>query len=355
LILYKKSLLLLPLIGIAGAASAQSSVTLFGVVDATLARGTGSIASRTQLLRGGLSSNRLGFRGSEDLGGGMAASFWLEAGMNVDDGSGQATNINNQNSGGALAGINGSQGLTFNRRSTVSLSGPFGEARLGRDYTPQYWNHVYGDPFGNIGVGASINYTSIITGTTSTRASNMISYFSPNSFGGLGVQVSHYFGENASNSPTSHDGDGNGVRVNYDKGPLALAAGWGKTTYAAGDTVQRTLHAAYDFGVAKVVGTLNRDRAGTLNSHGGVIGVVASIGANELKASYSIHRTDAAGNPEAKKLAIGYVHNLSKRTALYTTLAQVRNSGGSALALNGAITSPNSSSTGLDLGIRHSF
>jgi predicted porin len=352
----KKHLLLLPLVGFAGASFAQSSVTLFGIVDATLAHGSGSVASRTQLLRGGLNSNRLGFRGTEDLGGGTSASFWLESGFNPDDGSGQATNTNNQASGGAIAGLNGGQGLTFNRRSTVSLaSTTWGEVRLGRDYVPQYWNQVAGDPFGNVGVGTSINFGANISGVTNVRASNMVSWFAPSGWSGFGVQLSHYRGENASNIANSGDGTGSGVRFTYDNGPLMTGLAWGRTKYLTGDATQRNLFALYNFGVAKVMGTLNKDTTGAIEARGGVIGVVVPVGVGELKASFSSYRTDALGNPKATKIAVGYVHNLSKRTAVYTTYARVKNSGGSAQALNGAITDPNASSSGLDLGIRHSF
>jgi predicted porin len=61
------------------------------------------------------------------------------------------------------------------------------------------------------------------------------------------------------------------------------------------------------------------------------------------------------GTPESKKIALGYVHNLSKRTALYTTFARVKNSGGAASSLNGSVTAANGKSTGYDFGIRHSF
>src|SRR5215203_170812 len=151
----KKSLIALAVLAAAGAASAQSSVTLFGVVDATLAFGKGDVSDKTSLSNSGYNSSRLGFRGTEDLGGGMSASFWLEAGVNNDNGSGAATNLNNQPSGGAIAGIGGGQGLTFNRRSTVSLGGTWGELRLGRDYTPQFWNLTVFDPFGTNGVGTT--------------------------------------------------------------------------------------------------------------------------------------------------------------------------------------------------------
>ena len=164
----KKSLIALAVLAAAGAASAQSSVTLFGIVDATVQRVSNSDGgpSVTRLTNSGYNSSRLGFRGTEDLGGGMSASFWLEAGMNNDDGQGAATNTNNQASRCRLLACNGRQGLTFNRRSTVSLAGGWGELRLGRDYTPQFWNLTVFDPFGTNGAGTTQTLNSIITGVT---------------------------------------------------------------------------------------------------------------------------------------------------------------------------------------------
>ena len=125
----KKSLVALAALAVVSAASAQSSVTLFGVVDAMVGSyKTDSIGTATKMNTSGLSSSRLGFRGVEDLGGGMSAGFWLEAGINPDSGIGQGSTTNNQ------ASTTNNGGLVFNRRSTLSLMGGFGEVRLGRDY-----------------------------------------------------------------------------------------------------------------------------------------------------------------------------------------------------------------------------
>src|SRR4051812_6715713 len=125
-----KRKLILSLAALASAgASAQSSVTIFGVVDAAVQHvsgdGNGSI---TRMVAGSNSSSRLGFRGTEDLGGGMSAGFWLEAALQNDNGAGSGTNTNNQVSGAAAAAAGG-QGLTFGRRSIVSLAGNWGELR----------------------------------------------------------------------------------------------------------------------------------------------------------------------------------------------------------------------------------
>ena len=355
----KKSLIALAVLAAAGAASAQSSVTLFGIVDATVAFGKGKgvgSSDKTQLTNSGYNSSRLGFRGTEDLGGGMSASFWLEAGINNDNGTGAATNTNNQAAPAALGA--GQQGLTFNRRSTVSLAGGWGELRLGRDYTPQFWNLTVFDPFGTNGVGTSQSSlgTTAVVGVTTVRASNSIGYFLPGNLGGFYGQVQYYMGENnKTGAATEKDGTGAGVRVGFANGPFNVALATGRTKYDAGDTRQTNLGGQFDFGVAKLLGQISRDKNGTLDGKGWVLGGLFPVGAGEIRASYSRYETDAVGEPETKKLAIGYVHNLSKRTAVYTTFARVKNDGGAATALNGATTAANNSSTGLDVGLRHSF
>lgn len=354
----KKAVILTAVACAAAGAQAQSSVTLFGVVDMTFQRGSGSVASRTQLGSNGLSTSRVGFRGVEDLGGGMSASFWLEAGITPDNGAGQTTNTNNQ-----TTGTSGGGGLTFGRRSTVSLSGGWGELRLGRDFSVQYYNRGDFDPFGNNGVGTSQAQAGSLGGPVSTRASNAIMYFLPPNLGGIYGELQYYLGENASNAgATEDDGTGGGVRLGYRAGPLNVAFAHARTQYAqaagTGDITATNVGARYDFGPFGLMGGYYRDRVATtagLVGRGAVIGGVYRIGSGEVKASWSHYKTTAAGNPETKKLALGYVHHLSKRTALYGTYARVRNSGGATTALNGASTGANQSSSGLDLGLRHSF
>ncbi|MBX3660747.1 MAG: porin [Ramlibacter sp.] len=369
----KKSLIALAVLATAGVASAQSSVTLFGIVDATLAFGKGSgvgSSNKTALTNSGYNSSRLGFRGTEDLGGGMSASFWLEAGLANDDGQGAGTSANNQTAAALpfnpVTGANataraGQQGLTFNRRSTVSLAGNFGEVRLGRDYTPQFWNLTVFDPFGTNGVGTTQTLSGInganLGGPTTVRASNSMGYFLPKNLGGFYGQVQYYLGENIKNgAATEKDGTGAGVRVGYAAGPINAALAFSSTKYAAGNIKTTNLGGQYDLGVAKLMAHYNRDRvSGGATGKGYLLGGLIPMGAGEIRVAYSTYKVDVAGTPKSSKFALGYVHNLSKRTALYTTFARVGNKGGAFSPLNGAATAPNNSSTGYDFGIRHSF
>jgi len=385
----KKSLIALAVMAAAGAASAQSSVTLFGIVDATLAHGRANgagNANKTQLANSGYNSSRLGFRGTEDLGGGMSASFWLEGSLANDDGSaGQRIPVGNQ------AALNGGvtadgAGLVFNRRSTVSLAGNWGELRLGRDYTPTFWNLTIFDPFGTNGVGTTLTSAGPGTGLASpaatgtfvpvgtrnvlVRASNDVGYFLPANLGGIYGQVNYWFGENNQNGAvTEDDGRGYGLRVGYGAGPFNVAIAYAKTDYGVtapgvgGDYTTWNIGGQWDFGMAKVMAQFAKDQKDStteIDGRGWLIGALVPVGAGEIRASYSTYKIDsgAGADPRTAQFALGYVHNLSKRTAVYATVAHARNKNGASYALNGATVAAgavNFRTTGYDLGIRHSF
>jgi predicted porin len=365
----KKSLIALAVLAASGTSFAQSSVTVWGVVDAAVSRGTSDLNSVTRLVGSGISSSQLGFRGTEDLGGGMSASFWLEAGVNNDSGTGGATNTNNQASGTAAAGA-GTQGLTFNRRSTVSLTGGFGEIRLGRDYTPQFWNWTVYDPFGTNGVGtnramaSSIAIGATVGGTSGTavRASNSVTYLYNHGANatyaagnqGLHAAVQMYYGENVSTSATPNDGDGTGIRVGYNAGPLSAAVGYGQTKFAAGNMTMTNFGASYNLGVANLIAQITKDQLGTVKGDGMLLGMTAPMGAGLVRASYSTYENKAT-LADSQQVAVGYVHNLSKRTRAYVTYANVKNGNGATAALGGATGVANKASSGFDIGMTHSF
>lgn len=332
-----------------------SAVTLFGVVDLAVAWGDGSINNNTRLVQGAHTSSRLGVRGVEDLGGGLGAGFWLELGVNPDDGTGQASNTNNTPAGAGAAGP-----LTFNRRSTVSLMSDWGELRLGRDFTATYRNRDQADPFATNGVGASQANVGTIAGVTSTRASNMIGYFLPQQFlGGFFGELQYFMGESA----TADDGDGWQARLGYGTKTWGVAAAYGLTkntqTATLGDIKVWNIAGHWDPGWARFTAGYYEDKVEslpTVKGDGFIVGVAAPVGGVGLvRAAYSQYGTDAAGDPEARKFAIGYVHNLSKRTALYATYAHVDNRGSASFGLNGSTTAAGANSDGVDVGLKHSF
>ena len=373
----KKSLIALAVLAASGAAMAQSSVTLFGVVDATIRYTDGANGNRWQLANSGYNSSRLGFRGTEDLGGGLSASFWLEAGVNNDNGTGSASNTNNQIGGSTGTGT---QGLTFNRRSTVSLAGNWGELRLGRDFVPYFWNTTIFDPFGTNGVGAVSNMTqaslsaiNILGGgaaanTTAAgiRASNSIGYFMPN-LGGFYGQAMLAMGENNSkttaglNNPDKSNGNVGSVRVGYANGPFDIAVGWGQTTFAPSQQYFVTnIGGSWNFGMVKIMGLWNQEAADTstnttLRSNTYMLGATMPMGAGELKGSYTWGNSTNDGL-KGDQIALGYVYNLSKRTALYTTYSYINNDGKAAVyTMDPANAKLGKSQWGLDFGLTHRF
>ncbi|WP_137922379.1 porin [Hydrogenophaga sp. 2FB] len=363
----RHSILFLAALAAAGAASAQSSVTLYGVVDAAVSsyRATGA-QSRTQVLAGGNQSSRLGFRGREDLGNGAYAGFELEAGLFNDTGTTLATNTNNQPSG-TFAG-----GFSFARKSFVSLgSKSLGELRLGRDYTPGFWNLFAYDAF-RTGVGLGGITTQ---GSTSTvfRASNSIGYFTPgcSSFvcPGFFGQVAYALGENAPGAANSDDGRYVGGRVGYGGGKWDVAVSHGVTkNVAADDFTQTSIGGSYNFDVAKVMLLWGQHKTGLpVAALGGgnkapfwQVSAWIPVGLGYIPVAFTrVTRNDALGS-SASKIAVGYVHNLSKRTAVYTTYARIKNNGSLQLPVNsgadaGPIPIRGGTSSGIDIGIRHAF
>ena len=341
----KKSLVALAVLAASGAAMAQSSVTLFGVVDAGYSVGNGSVSNSTAMRTDRIGSSRLGFRGVEDLGGGMRAEFWLEAGVANDSGAGANTNTNNQASGGTTSG------LTFNRKSTVGLVGSMGEIRLGRDYSPQFYPDAQYDPFGTNGVASSL--IAYGGGAAAVRASNMIAYHSP-SLGGLTVMLGSYMGENNTGGAVGKTGDGSGIHVRYAQGPLALGIASSTTKSGAATNVKTsTMGGSYNMGVATLMVNSNTvSNTGAVDIKGMLIGAHVPMAGGTFRFSSASLKQAAA---QTKRMSVGFVQPMSKRTDLYATYARNSNSGGANRALNGAVTAANASSTGYDLGVKHSF
>ena len=364
----KKALVALGALAVAGVASAQSSVTLFGVIDARLMHGRSDDGGHlNQLGSGGTTSSRFGLRGVEDLGGGLNASFWMEANFAADTGIGTASNTNNQTSGFPPAAALASQGVGFNYRSTVSLAGNWGEVRAGRDFTPQWRNIAANDPWGQNGASfavigpATSQGLGIVPGTTSTaiRASNQISYYLPANLSGFYGQASAWLGENASTAANHEDGTGYGLRAGWGNGPVDIAVAWARTQYLTGDARQMNIGGSWNFGVARLMGIVVRDELGSTDGKGWEIAASAPIGVWELRAAYSHYKVNSealATDPTATKLALGVMYNFSKRTALYGVWSDVHNKNGARVTVNGAPTiGPNRNASGVDLGIRHFF
>lgn len=349
----KNTLVALAALTTAAGAFAQSNVTIFGVLDTSVAHISARGTNTTGLSGGGLSSSRLGFRGVEDLGGGLAAGFWLEGSLGVDVGS----------------------ATLFDRRSTVSLSGAFGELRVGRDKVPTYLNIETFDAFGDAGVGG-IGASNMVGSATSAagtpegsapkRASNTVSYLLPANLGGFYGQAQYAFGEQVSGVANESLRDAFGVRFGYAAGPLdvALATGEvrGGTTAAGVDYKSSNVGASYNFGIVKPMVSYAIERGNGRKVEMFEVGATAPFGAGVFRAAYSIFKRKDINDADSSKFALGYVYNLSKRTALYGSVARVNNDGAANRGLavsSAALASPTvtagSNVSGYELGLRHSF
>jgi len=342
----KKSLLALAVLGaFAGAASAQSSLTVFGIVDLSVNSVKNGTTTLKSMDSNQLNSNRLGFRGTEDLGGGMSAGFWIEGGMSNDDGS--------------------PSGLNFQRRSTVSLNGGFGEVRLGRDYTNTFTNVASFDAYGANGFGNFANiYTSAAAAlgsgaTTAVRANNMVAYFTPGNLGGLYASAQMAAGEGVKGNKYT------GFRLGYAAGPVDVAAAMSQTdvSTAAAPTGDKykvfNVGASYNLGVAKILAQYDQRKFGAKKYTSYQFSTSVPLGQGEFRASYAKGNAEGAGTSANDSSLFGfeYIYNLSKRTALYTQYGRLSNKGGSAIILGGAApgTATGFTSTGYGAGVRHIF
>jgi len=342
----KKFAVLAVFAAISGGAYAQSSVTLFGVIDEAARYTKNGDLKLKSLVSGGINTSRIGLRGVEDLGDGLKAGFWIESGLNADSGT-----------------AGDSAGRFWNRRSTVSLMGNFGEIRLGRDFTPTYTGYSDYDVFGDNGVAASGKFDSSL-GTardTGTRADNQIMYLLPSNIGGVYGRFAVAAGEGTAGKKYY------GGRVGYAAGPFDVSVAYGQTTVAPvfGEDKFKVadVGASYDLGVVKLMGyyTQNKFAGQKLASYS--LGAIAPIGLGQLKASFThanASGTNALGANvdanDANQFAVGYIYNLSKRTAVYGTAAYVKNKGAAAFNVNSALAlSGGQKSTGAEIGVRHSF
>ena len=359
----KKSLIALAVLAASGAAMAQSSVTLYGVADAGVTYINGK-DNWTGVTSGNQLTSRIGFRGTEDLGGGLKANFRLEGGINLDSGDGAS----------GYAGAKAGEGFVFKRNSTLGLEGGFGEVRLGRELTAAYNSVARYDVFGSVGlaqsrlwadggvVDASANAGAV---TTNQRVSNAVTYVSPN-FAGFKAGVNYGFGEvTGKNSDSRYMGAG----LMYDNGPLSLGLSIEQLKQGANSSVNGDINAwalggSYDLGVAKLLAGYRTSKSenfggGTSDNkrNGYMLAVTAPVGPGLVKAAYNRYENKLAGTTtKADQFGLGYVYSLSKRTSVYGTYAYLKNKDGASLyTLGSGGLKNNGSQQGLQVGVTHTF
>lgn len=320
-------------------ASAQSSVTMYGVADVGVAvedTGAPDTSRRVALNSGNQSSSRLGFRGVEDLGGGLKALFNLEAGVNLDTGA--------------------SDTALFGRRAIVGLEGGFGTMTMGREYTPIANVASFTDILGQGFFGS--NLSAFTTNRLTRRLSNSVNYKTP-SFGG--VKASLVYGAGEQNTGPSLDTIGLGV--DYASGPLYLGAGYQVIErLTTGDDKEYALGAGYNFGAFDVKANyLVADQTGPNNKFK-QFNIGASVGMGTGRLYGNLQQSKIESGATGKGFALAYAYPLSKRTNLYTSYATLRNNATGAFGLTSAsnsvappITARGSDPSVFTVGMRHTF
>ncbi|GAB3551962.1 porin [Noviherbaspirillum agri] len=327
-----KSLLALAVLGaFAGVASAQTNVSIYGIVDAGFVREFGDGPDTTKLTSGIRNGSRLGFKGSEDLGGGLSANFQLENGFNVDQGTiGQDRQL-------------------FGRQAWVGLSSKsFGAVSFGRQYAPFFISLDTVDPFGTGLAGASYN----LMGTV-VRIDNSIQYSTPN-MSGFTADVMYGVGEQPGNTTA---GRTLGLGLNYANGPIAvtLAHNNSNNTVDTNKTKLTLVGGTYDFGVAKIHAAFESEKDdAALDARDWLIGASAPVGAGSVMVSYIRKNDRSAADNDANQIALGYVHNLSKRTNVYTSIARISNDNAAAYTVGNA-SEGGTTTKAFNVGVQHRF
>ena len=350
------------LLALVGAAQAQSSVKLYGYVEAAVGsfKAVGDESAVTKVQSGDMMTSFIGFSGVEDLGGGLKAEFALESFLGVDNGA----NIGNQAS------------KFWGRASWVGLSGGFGRVILGQYDAPLFVAGLSYNPFGSsmtysptmrhfYDLGSTGGSATTNLSLTDTGSVNSITYETPNI---AGLTATVQFG--AKESAPSTDDNFFAVGVAYNAGPLSVMGTYtsgGKSTEASAGAASypnpfkaANLNASYDFGVLKAFGQYTRfmydstslqtvgTGAGTLTgiekANVWQLGVSVPVTASgSVLASYGAAKYKASADDASSKIfSLGYDHALSKRTSAYAALSTEKltdNKGGRAIAV----------------GVKHSF
>lgn len=338
---------------VAGTASAQSSVTIYGVMDAGVefVNHAGKDGSVVKLTSGGKNTSRWGLRGVEDLGGGLKALFALESGIAIDTGKLDT------------------DGTLFDRRATVGLAGGFGQVVMGRTFTTTYDFMLPFDP-----MGYAPNY-SWATSSTATgdrkdgmfsRASNAIRY--DGKFGGVKLGATVGFGEVAGNFKSSSKYD---LGVGYESNGFATAVTWDRQNGAGNSTTPtdttdyiQGIHAgaSYDFGALKLyAGYRNYKRAFTTSA--------ASLRSDMYwgGASYdftpaftlygAVYKQNIKGGTNADPImfSVRAQYAFSKRTTAYLSTAYAKARGDNLVSVSRDFTGFANSQFAVTAGLQHRF
>jgi predicted porin len=332
----KKSLLALAVLGaFAGAAQAQSSVTIYGSFDGGLRHTTNVNAAGDNNLTmgstGTYNSNRLGFKGVEDLGGGLNAHFTLETGFNTGTGALDAANT------------------LFNRTAAVGLGGAWGSLDFGRQYTVPFKTIAAYDPFGYKYPGIA----DAVASSAGTRYNNDVQYIG--TFGAVTVRAEYALGEVAGDTGAN---SAKSIGGTFASGALSVGGAYNQRENATGtlNTDYWTLGAAYKFGPARVsAGYVNQEAEQAAGADAKTRWMWAGVNyaitpAVELTGAFYKTKLSGATTGDKDNLMVGATYALSKRTNLYGLVTSKKFDGAAT-----ALSAGNRRQRDLAVGVNHLF
>ncbi|QJD90363.1 porin [Duganella dendranthematis] len=347
---------------IAAGAQAQSNVQIYGIIDAGVVAERGGAAGNLDKVTSGVgSASRLGFKGTEDLGGGLSALFILESGVKVDTGESDVA--------GSIA----------NRQALVGLnSRDYGMLTLGRQKTAMYKAlGEVGDPFG-LGYAGSAKNLFPLAGPN-TRTSNTIAYATPSLYGFSG-EATYSLGEQQGDQSAGRqygaalaysNGDLNARLVYNNRNSDSVVPGAATVSHDLGHNA--LFVANYDFHIVKAFFAFGQDKGfnsavlpvanaygykdapkPTTDSRDLLIGATIPVGARGTVMTSYLHKDNRQWHQDASQLALGYSYAWSRRTSTYLAYAKINNRNGAGYTV-GNDTEAGSGNAAFNLGVRHSF
>ncbi|WP_321814048.1 MULTISPECIES: porin [unclassified Paraburkholderia] len=299
---------------------AQSTVTIYGIVDSAVQYGkfNDTVSPTAMAASGNLQASRFGFRGSEDLGGGYRANFQLETGFNTYTGVGGGTTL-------------------FNRGASVGLSSTkYGSVDAGLMYLPIYWVFLASDVatygLSNPAAIMSLEHTTTL-GKSGTGGfyPNAVRYRTPN-FNGLSGEIGYSFGAQNASGQTA-DGRNIGMNVMYQRFGMMLGYGVNRYQYYANTTtltpssqLTQVFAATYAYS-GNFIGAnyIYSKRTDAANWFASAFLVNAKIPAGPGDIELGVARRIENANARAMAYNAGYVYFLSKRTQLYGYASMITN------------------------------
>ncbi len=380
---------------VAGTAQAQSTVTLYGVVDANLeyANHVGNVPTSANGFRpgpgnnvfrldsGGYSGSRWGLRGTEDLGGGLKSIFVLESGFSIDNGTSQQS------------------GRLFGRQAFVGLQSPYGQISFGRQYTSMFealanfapaayatqYEPVVAMAGANFREDNTVKYTGVFGPVTAlahwsfgTGLALPPTVGAPIILGGNGEVPGQFRRDSAYGAGLVYAAGSFAATVGYDQFNPTIAPAANPTNAGSGTFKKASVAASYSFGAAKIMGGYrwgqNKDASGNVFMRddfywvGATYQVTPAIGLT-LEYNYDNLKSQFGNASVANPWQIAFISSyaFSKRTDVYLTAAYAKNAGlalespslffANSLSLGNsyALGSGESSMVGVAVGVRHKF